>query len=101
MPSHRETVGMSRNEIRAELRPEPHRPFSPRSISRFSRDVSIGQSAISLSVRLQPRHQPVSGSIRQMLLQGDGGCLIAAQHGPNRCRLASAPRRPPDRPLRP
>ncbi len=92
---------MSRDEIRTGLRPELHRRFSTRSISRFSRAVSIGQSAICLSVRLQPRHQPVTGSIRQMLLQGDGGCLTAAQHGPNRCRLASAPRRPPDRPLRP
>ena len=76
---------------RAELRPEFHRPPSSRNISRFSRTVSIGQSAICLSVRLQPRHQPVSGSIRQMLLQGDGGCLTAAQHALDRRRLASAP----------
>ena len=78
MPSRRDNVGISRHEIRAEFRFEPYRPSSSRNISRFSRDVSIGQSAICLSVRLQPRHQPASGSIRQMLLQGDGGCLTPA-----------------------
>ena len=33
----------------------------------------MGQSAISSSVRLHPSHQLVTGSIRQIPVQGDGG----------------------------
>jgi hypothetical protein len=43
---------------------------------RLSREDNIGQSAISLSVRLQPRHQPVTSSIRQTDLQGEGGACM-------------------------
>ena len=43
----------------------------------FSLTRSIAQSAISRKVRLQPSHQPVVDSIRQMPLQGLGGWCIA------------------------
>jgi hypothetical protein len=46
------------------------------STARFSETRSIGQSAISLSVRRQPPHQPVAGSIRQIPVQGLGGCCM-------------------------
>ena len=64
-----------------------YRVLSISSSERFCPGVSIGQSAISRSVRLQPRHQSVRWSIRQVLSQGEGGARIAvlcpqlAQHG--------------------
>jgi len=69
--------------------PTIHLPSNPRNIARFSPAVSIGQSAISLSVRLQPSHQPVRGSIRQVLSQGLGGSRIAAHHGRGEGHAAS------------
>jgi hypothetical protein len=52
---------------------EGSRPSIRRSTARFSALPSIGQSAISSSVRLQPRQRPVAGSIRQTLVQGEAG----------------------------
>ena len=44
---------------------------------RLSDARSIDQQAISSSVRLQPSHQPVVCSIRQIPVQGLGGWCIA------------------------
>jgi hypothetical protein len=51
-------------------------------MARFSFPLAIDHAAISLSVRQQPSHQPVTRLIRHMLLQGLAGSFI--------CRLQAA-----------